>query len=192
MRHHRQRFWLLERGPGAEFADPFAPRLPCRPLPSPSAPPQGVRLGSEEARDLIPRLLLLLSFDDVDGAAKSLLPPSKPPAIRTDMITRASLVPHLHVRSGPAPECTHGPRARRTLTCAPRAAATAPRTSRGGGGGVTEGGGGGRRAQLGVVHVDTPGDRVFLRLAAFLRGRHGWRRSMVEGSTRGGARWADP
>ncbi|KIY95658.1 transformation/transcription domain-associated protein [Monoraphidium neglectum] len=28
---------------------------------------QGVRLGSEEARDLIPRLLLLLSFDDVDG-----------------------------------------------------------------------------------------------------------------------------
>jgi hypothetical protein len=33
-------------------------------------PPQGVRLGSEEARDLLPRLLLLLSFDDAasDGA----------------------------------------------------------------------------------------------------------------------------
>lgn len=29
---------------------------------------QGVRLGSEEARDLIPRLLLLLSFDDAGGA----------------------------------------------------------------------------------------------------------------------------
>lgn len=27
-----------------------------------------MRLGSEEARDLLPRLLLLLSFDDVEGS----------------------------------------------------------------------------------------------------------------------------